>query len=151
MTSQRANLASNTKRRTPVAVPRLPRPIDYRIPCEHIELRCETPPPLNNLFFNVAGKGRVKSTRYRDWERVAGAQIATQGRSCILGRFGLSLTIRRPQRRCDLDGRIKALLDLLVALGVVEDDSFAEAIDLSWTDDVAVEGARIVLWKERES
>ena len=36
------------------------------------------PPSANQLFANVASKGRVRSERYRAWAQVAGWQIKTQ-------------------------------------------------------------------------
>ena len=36
------------------------------------------PPSVNQLFANVAGKGRVRTGRYRAWAQVAGWQIKTQ-------------------------------------------------------------------------
>ena len=87
------------------------------------------PPAVNNLYINVR-RGRVASPRYRDWMETA---LACLPRTHIPGGVRVTITAYRPdRRRRDLDGILKAPLDCLVKGGVIEDDSFVDAINLRW-------------------
>lgn len=91
------------------------------------------PPGVNNLFATV-GKRRVKSKRYRDWREAAWASVMQQTRpEAIRGPFVASFLVTRPdKRKRDLDGLLKAPLDLLVDLGLIDDDSLAENLSIGW-------------------
>lgn len=100
-------------------------------------------PGVNNLYANIPGKGRVKSKRYREWERAAGWDM--NGKGHISGPFTLDLTVCESKRRkgTDLDGKIKATLDLIVKHGIVDDDSLVQAMTVRWGE--ALGGMRIML------
>jgi crossover junction endodeoxyribonuclease RusA len=91
------------------------------------------PPSTNNLFI-TAGKHRVRSIGYRDWVNAAGFQIMEQGRVRFQGPVSLSIALVRPdKRKRDLSNAgLKAIEDLLVEMGVIEDDSLVQRIDLQW-------------------
>lgn len=92
------------------------------------------PPAVNNLFFN-AGKGRVRSSRYQAWASEALTAVREQQPKPIVGSFHVRILLDRPDRRKrDLDGLLKAPLDLLVTAGVIEDDSLAQSIAIQWSD-----------------
>lgn len=92
------------------------------------------PPAVNNLFFN-AGKRRVRSSRYTAWIAEALTRLREQSPTPIKGSFHVRIICDRPNRiRRDLDGLLKAPLDLLVAAGVIEDDSLAQSIAIQWSD-----------------
>jgi Holliday junction resolvase RusA-like endonuclease len=87
-------------------------------------------PSTNNLFFNVPGRGRIKSTEYNRWLCDAGVLLKQQSPAAMMG--AVEVTIRIPEKtRGDLDNRIKAPLDLLVKHGVIEDDRFVRGIYVS--------------------
>lgn len=93
------------------------------------------PPSTNSLFGNVAGRGRIRTKRYREWASAAGWDC--NGRGSITGPFAISIILSRKKRRknSDLDNHgTKAILDLLVAHKVIDDDSLAEHITLEWGD-----------------
>lgn len=94
------------------------------------------PPTTNHLFVN-AGKSRVRSAMYKDWCDLAGWSIAEQGRKRIKGAVSLSIALTRPdKRRRDLSNAgLKAIEDLLVEMGVIEDDSLVQRISLQWVND----------------
>ena len=99
-------------------------------------IRFELPFPVstNGLFFNAA-KGRVKTDRYKAWRRAAGEAILAQGRKRIRGRVSASIALVRPdQRRRDLDNCMKAVLDLLVEMQVIDDDSLVQRISIQWVE-----------------
>lgn len=97
-----------------------------------------SPPPLSALYRNARGPGRVKTRRYEDWQLEAGWELVAQldppdDPDRIVGHYVLTIAMQRPdKRRRDLDNCIKALSDLLVKHGVIEDDSFATEIILRW-------------------
>ncbi len=103
------------------------------------------PPTANNLFTNVAGKGRVKSQAYRQWLNAAGLTVRMQRPVPILGRYRLTLIATRPDnRRRDLDNLLKATQDLLKVMGVIEDDHLAQEIRIGWSEESPVEGGCLV-------
>ena len=115
-----------------------------------IELRLPLPPSTNHLYANVAGKGRVKSSRYRTWINAAGWCLKEQRPHKVSGDYVLWLWCERPDgRRRDLGNLEKPVSDLLVEHGIVGDDSECVAIHLYWSGvgrecTVKVEPAAIV-------
>lgn len=97
-------------------------------------LHLPTPPSVNNLFKNIA-RGRAKTERYEAWIAEAGLKLNLQRPRLVRGPFLVTMVFVRPDlRRRDLDGMIKAPLDLLVKHGVVQDDHLCQSIRLSWSD-----------------
>lgn len=92
------------------------------------------PPSTNNLYANVQGRGRVKTTKYRDWLMAAGLLLRRQGIQRMTGRVDvvISLEDRHPTRDCD--NTIKPVGDLLVAVGVLQDDraKWVRSIKAEW-------------------
>ena len=100
-----------------------------------ITLTLPFPPSLNNLFINVARRGRVTSSRYKAWQLLAGWELKAQRPAPVLGRYRLTLTLTAPDRRQrDADNYIKAPSDLLKTMGVITDDSLAQAVTAQWSD-----------------
>ena len=90
------------------------------------------PPSVNNLFLNVARGGRVKSPRYRQWEKDADAHkpagiVKLQGDVIAVYTFG-----RPDKRRRDISNLEKAVGDTLVRWQALEDDSQIVDIRLRW-------------------
>lgn len=103
------------------------------------------PPGVNNLFATV-GRRRIRTRRYEAWLAGAGAALMEQRPPKVRGPFRLTITAVRPdRRRRDLDGIVKAPLDLLVKHQVVEDDSLATSILLMWSASEPVKGGAISL------
>lgn len=96
----------------------------------------DLPPSVNNLYVTIPRRGRVKSKRYRVWCDVAGFEIMAQRPKKITGRVRMSYAFGRPKgkRKADLSNLVKAIEDLLVLLGIIEDDSLVEAFDCEWRD-----------------
>lgn len=95
------------------------------------------PPSVNGLFPTVMtdkGPKRVKSKAYRAWSEEAGWMVPPAAKGKVPGHFKATLVFDRPSasRKTDLDGRVKAVLDLLTDMGVIRDDSFAERLTLDW-------------------
>ena len=101
-----------------------------------VHLRLPFPPSLNNLFKNVA-RGRARTQRYEAWAHEAGWLLRQQYPGRVAGPFNVALVFERPdKRRRDLDGLAKAPLDLLVTLGIIENDYLAQRITLAWSGTV---------------
>jgi len=100
------------------------------------------PPSTNNLYANVQGRGRVKTTKYRDWLMAAGLMLKRQGIQRMTGRVDIviSLEDRHPTR--DASNCTKPVEDLLVQMGVLQDDraKFVRSIQAVWAP---ISGIRI--------
>lgn len=109
-----------------------------------------TPPSLNNMFFNVPGKGRVKTKEYTNWSAAAGWTLITQKPPKIAGPVALSYAFA-DEGRADLGNLEKAVSDLLVTYQVIEDDSrkIVRSIHLEWAASVE-SGCRITITKAGE-
>lgn len=91
--------------------------------------RIPSAPSTNGLYANVAGKGRVKSQRYRVWANAAGWAMKLDGDkprtwNTITGPVSVEII---SGGRKDVDNN-KAVLDLLTDMAVIGDDS--QVIDL---------------------
>jgi Holliday junction resolvase RusA-like endonuclease len=100
-------------------------PLTITLPC---------PPSANHLFRNVRGKGRVKTTRYLTWFRAAGNEVLAQRRHHVAGPVMVDITCKRQRATSDIDNRIKACLDLLVEMGLIDDDRHVQEIRARWGD-----------------
>lgn len=117
---------------------------DARNDSERVEIALNYPPATNNLYFNVPGKGRVISDRYRQWLDESAWMLLAQKPGRVSGKFIAEITVNRPDnRRRDLDGVLKPLLDCCVKNRIVSDDSLAEKITLAWAN--GGEGVKVVL------
>lgn len=95
------------------------------------------PPSANNLF---PGKARrYPSKAYVAWRKLAEGMVPTIS---LRGPYEIDLAFDRPDRRArDLGNLEKAISDLLVAKGVVEDDRLCERMLLAWTARAPGKGA----------
>lgn len=113
---------------------------------ERIVVEIPVPPSANNLFLNTPGHGRVRTKAYRQWTRLAGWRVKEQRPGRIVGPYRLHLRLPNATRG-DVDNRLKATLDLLVSLGVVDDDRLAQDVRVSRGE---AEGCRIEIVKITE-
>lgn len=93
---------------------------------ESISFTIPAPPSVNNLFANVPGKGRVRSQRYRTWANAAGWSMRRTDHGTInfwqVALGPVCVSIINGNVRGDIDNGAKAVLDLLVDMGVIGDD-----------------------------
>lgn len=80
------------------------------------------PPSANHCWANVAGVGRVRSSRYRRWHKQACEEARLFGSGRIAGKFSICIELGKLPARSDLDNRVKPTLDLLAGL-ITDDDS----------------------------
>jgi Holliday junction resolvase RusA-like endonuclease len=84
-------------------------------------IRLPMPPTVNQLYFNVPKRGRVKTTAYTKWIEQADRWCMVNGtKGGVKGPY--ELHIRAPKSRGDIDGRIKAIADFLVSRRFTSDD-----------------------------
>lgn len=115
----------------------------------NVVIQLPFPVSTNALYTNVRGRGRVKTARHNTWRRAAGWDLEQQKPPTVEGPVALDIEYGRPRNRDgskskvkrDLSNLIKCVEDLLVAHGVIEDDSLVHDLHVSWADDV--EGARV--------
>ena len=81
-------------------------------------------PSVNKMYRNVPGVGRVKSSDYKTWAKLAMQEMMAQ-RRLPLPNPPVCLTICVPDSsgRGDISNRVKAVEDLLVRMGVIPDDN----------------------------
>lgn len=77
------------------------------------------PPSANGMWRALNGRNIV-SERYRMWREAAGKALSAQGPNPLFGPVRVAIRLSPPDaRRYDLDNRVKPILDLLVASGVI--------------------------------
>lgn len=83
-------------------------------------------PSVNGLYYNAPGKGRRRTKAYGTWRNAAGWAMKSGGGQArtwdtICGPVAVEIINGSP---CgDIDNRCKAVLDLLVEMRVLVDDS----------------------------
>ena len=99
------------------------------------------PPTTNNLFLNIPGRGRVMSRRYKSWRHEAGWDVKSQRPGRIAGEYEIDIALPAGLTG-DLDNYAKPVSDLIVELGIVDDDRFCKR--LSITEAKTVSGSCII-------
>lgn len=107
----------------------------------YIELALPFPPSTNGLYTNRKG-GRAKTPGYKAWQEEAGLRLNRQRVGRIEGPYHLVVDLERPTKKNgepskakrDLDNYVKAISDLIVTHGVVEDDRYLESVRIAWSD-----------------
>ncbi len=90
------------------------------------------PPSVNDMFRNVRGKGRVKTAAYNDWLGHAGWLLRSQHPAPVKGRVVILISVERTSKCADIDNRVKAIFDLLVTHGVIDDDRNVVGFAAAW-------------------
>ena len=94
-----------------------------------IRLTLPYPPSAWDLYEGW-GKSRRLSKSYAKWRDDAGYFIKRT--EPINGPFSISIALRRPNKRQDLDNRSKAILDALQHYGVIKNDNLCERLEMVW-------------------
>lgn len=94
------------------------------------------PPSVNALYANIPNVGRIKTHAYKQWQKEAGLRLNLQRPKKVSGRVRLSIRAVPPdKRKRDLGNLEKAIADLLVDMGVIDDDSLIECQTACWVSD----------------
>lgn len=101
-------------------------PVRFTMPC---------PPSTNKLWFNMPGKGRVKTAAYSDFVQMGLVAISNQKVPSVNGRVLMVYGIERIAKNAmdaDISNRLKAIEDTIVKAGIIEDDSMVVGLAISW-------------------
>ena len=121
----------------------IPNPLDGE-PVEKGALwLCTVPPSLNNIFFNVKRKGRIKTPLYTAWLTKCHFELRKQCGWHVPGKTRIRMTYSRVQTKADLDNLQKPVLDLLVQAGRIADDRNVIEIHAAFGP---VKGTLIEIW-----
>lgn len=103
------------------------------------------PPSTNNLFANIPGRGRVKTSAYTRWLNQCGLILRAQCKTRMAERCDITIALEDCHPLADASNYLKATEDLLVKLGILEDDNakYVRSISGVWAD---IEGTRITLF-----
>lgn len=90
------------------------------------------PPSVNALYRNLPGRGRVKSSAYKDWASHAGWVLKSQKPARIDGRVIVIINVERGSMAADIDNLSKATFDLLVDHKLIKNDNQVTAFAMAW-------------------
>src|SRR3972149_3390704 len=97
-----------------------------------IKLHLPYPPSANRLW-RRSGNHIHRSTKYTKWLSDAGYIALSQRPGGINGPYRMTIQAVKPDnRRRDLDNLFKATSDLLVSVGVIDDDCECTMISAKW-------------------
>ena len=99
------------------------------------------PPTVNTMIPTVNGR-RVKSETYKAWRATAAWEIKAQRPLVFEGPVSVTIEMKRPNRPCDVDNRIKGALDVLSGLAY-RDDAQVHRVTAGWAG--GLDGARITI------
>jgi len=103
-----------------------------------IKVELPFPVPLSACFTNAAGRGRVATARYKDWQSEALWMLKSQKPTPIKGEVSIFVGLVAPDKRArDAGNCDKAIGDILVKAGLIEDDSnkFVRRLSYEWLAD----------------
>lgn len=105
-------------------------------------IRLAMPPSTNHLFANRKKGGRFVTKEYKLWRTIAGYALLAQRPTKFKGDVILNLRFGPRIANADVTNRIKPVEDLLVTMGVIEDDRFVVSCLAAWAD---VEGCEVIV------
>ena len=86
------------------------------------------PPSANNLYRNAGSRGRVKALEYTRWQQVASFAVPVPARP-LDEPYEVEIAVPVNRRR-DIANCEKAIIDLLVARGVIRDDRWVDKLTI---------------------
>lgn len=98
-----------------------------------IRITLPIPPSVNAMYRNVPGRGRVSTAALVNWKAAAGWQLKSQRPNPITGFYRFALYLPQDMRG-DIDGRLKAPIDLMVSHSITPDDRFAKSVTAERSD-----------------
>src|SRR5512143_763274 len=112
---------------------------------KRIVLDLPWPPSLNAIW--RSGKKRVyRNPKYNRWAAQAGLLAKAYRYPMIIGRFKAKIILNPPTKReIDVDNRVKVLLDLAQAVGLIENDKKCRLLVVSYGEVTPTGSARMIL------
>ncbi len=114
--------------------------------CLMIDIFLPWPPSVNIIWRR--GRGRTyRNPKYMAWITEAGWVVKSMRPKpeMIVGPFSATITLIPPNRRGDMDNRIKVLLDFAQHMRLVENDKLCRDIRVQYGIKNQAVGARLVL------
>lgn len=103
------------------------------------------PPSINGAWINLPKGGRAKSKKYTTWIKAAGWELLAQRPRRVVGPYEIRIILGKKRNRGDADNRIKAVVDLLVKHGIVEDDRRMVSVTCGWSEEVEAGKAKVIV------
>lgn len=90
----------------------------------HFTIQGDVPSKSNQYRIVKLGKraGLAKTSAVTSYEKSFALQLPTEARGALIGSCGISIDVFFPNRRKDLDGSFKVILDCLQKNKVIEND-----------------------------
>jgi Holliday junction resolvase RusA-like endonuclease len=100
-------------------------------------LSLDAPPSVNKIWRHC-GKHVFRDPRYIAWQRLAGWEVMAKRPGKIPPGTKVAVTIRagKAKRARDLDNYGKGILDLVQALGIIDNDRNVADLRLAWDNNV---------------
>jgi Holliday junction resolvase RusA-like endonuclease len=94
-------------------------------------------PPSPNAIWRAVNGRVIKSAEYRAWIQHAGMELLAQRAKPVIGPCNVRVRVQTNNRR-DLDGYLKATLDLLVAHKLIDGDrcKTVREITMGWSKEI---------------
>lgn len=107
----------------------------------HLLIKLPFPPSVNSLYTNQrGGKKRVKSTKYNQWCKFAKDCLKQQKTVKFTSKTIVMVGLPRPDKRTrDAQNYMKAITDLLVDFGILQDDSLIQFDSAYWLNQPGLE------------
>jgi len=103
-------------------------------------------PPSVNALWRTGQARMYRSKRYLAWLEECDVVFASKTVPRINYPFAIEIALGRPsKRKMDIDNRIKAVLDMLQRVGVIEDDCHAWNLNVYWQQ--GLDGCQVTLHK----
>jgi hypothetical protein len=103
-----------------------------------IRLLLPFPPARDSLFAEGGERGRIRTTRYKEWRALAGSVILRQRPRCIVGPAQVTVTLEERPGRRDADQFLDAVVSCLSENGIVSGERAIRRVTVQWG---AVKGA----------
>ena len=103
-----------------------------------IRLELPFPVPLSACFTNVKGRGRVTTARYKAWTETSLWLIKSQRVKPVDGPVSIYVRLVAPDKRHrDAGNCDKAVCDVLVKAGIIQDDSnrYVRRLTYEWQEE----------------
>lgn len=103
-------------------------------------------PPSTNALWRAFRGRNILSRQARLWAESAEKELRAQRAELVPGPVEVHIALCAPhKRRYDLDNRIKAVLDLLVKQGLIEDDGHAVVRKIIASVGDGFQGAKVTI------
>jgi hypothetical protein len=96
------------------------------------------PPARDQLFAAGGERGRIRTTRYKEWRALAASEILRQQPRCVVGAAEVTVTLEEKAGRRDADQFLDAVLFCLSDNGILTGERSVRRVTVQWG---AVKGA----------